>query len=50
MSVRHARMFIETWRLDYNEVRPHSSLKGKTPNEFIEAVAGLYYPTILTSG
>ena len=42
MSVRHARMFIETWRLDYNEVRPHSSLKGKTPNEFIEAVARLY--------
>lgn len=50
MSVRHARMFIETWRLDYNEVRPHSSLKGKTPNEFIEAVARLYYPTLLTSG
>ena len=42
MSVRHAREIIEDWRLDYNEVRPHSSLKGKTPKEFIEAVAGLY--------
>lgn len=42
MSVRHARKIIKTWRLDYNEVRPHSSLKGKTPNEFIEAVARLY--------
>ena len=42
MSVRHAREIIEDWRLDYNEVRPHSSLKGKTPKEFIEAVARLY--------
>ena len=28
MSVRHAREIIEDWRQDYNEVRPHSSLKG----------------------
>ena len=42
MSVRHAREIIEDWRLDYNEVRPHSSLKGKTPKEFVAAVAGLY--------
>jgi len=41
-SVRHAREIIEDWRLDYNEVRPHSSLKGKTPKEFVAAVAGLY--------
>ena len=41
MSVRHAREIIETWRRDYNEVRPHSSLKGKTPKEFAEAMAGL---------
>ena len=25
MSVRHAREIIESWRQDYNEVRPHSS-------------------------
>ena len=41
MSVRHAREIIETWRQDYNEVRSHSSLKGKTPKEFAEAMAGL---------
>ena len=41
-SVRQARETIENWRLDYNKVRPHSSLKGKTPKEFIESVAGLY--------
>ena len=42
VSVRQAREIIENWRLDYNEIRPHSSLKGKTPKEFIESVAGLY--------
>ena len=30
MSVMHAREIIETWRQDYNEVRPHRSLKGST--------------------
>jgi hypothetical protein len=29
----HAREIINTWRRDYNEVRPHSSL-GMTPGEF----------------
>ena len=42
MSVRHAREIIESWRQDYNEVRPHSSLKGRTPREFAESTAGLY--------
>ena len=42
MSVRHAREIIENWRMDYNEVRPHSSLNGRTPKEFVEAVDGLY--------
>ena len=42
MSVRHARESIESWRQDYNEVRPHSSLKGKTPREFADSMAGLY--------
>ena len=42
MRVRHAREIIESWRQDYNEVRPHSSLKGKTPREFADSVAGLY--------
>ena len=42
MSVRHAREIIENWRQDYNEVRPHSSLKGRTPKEFAGSLAGLY--------
>ena len=41
MSVRHAREIIESWRQDYNEVRPNSSLKGKTPKEFAGSMAGL---------
>ena len=28
MSVKHAREVMESLRQDYNEVRPHSSLKG----------------------
>ena len=42
MSVRHAREIIEDWRVDYNEVRPHSSLKGKSPKEYAEAAVALY--------
>jgi len=34
-SVDHARSIIEDWRMDYNEVRPHSSLGNLSPNEFI---------------
>ena len=35
-SVKEARDIIETWRMDYNEVRPHSSLDNLSPREFIE--------------
>lgn len=34
-----ARRQIEAWRQDYNEVRPHESLKQRTPKEFMEALA-----------
>ena len=40
LSVKHAREVIEEWRRDYNEVRPHSSLKGNTPREYAEAAVG----------
>ena len=33
-SLREARVLIETWRRDYNEIRPHSSLGQLTPKEF----------------
>jgi putative transposase len=41
MSLRHARDIIETWRVDYNDFRPHSSLSGLTPREFAAINAGL---------
>jgi putative transposase len=34
MSLGHARQVIEEWRVDYNLVRPHSSLDDMTPGEF----------------
>jgi putative transposase len=33
-SLSAARRIIEEWRIDYNEQRPHTSLRGLTPNEF----------------
>lgn len=36
LSVRHAREVIESWRKDYNTIRPHSSLGGLAPHEFME--------------
>jgi putative transposase len=41
ISLAHARQVIEEWRLDYNEVRPHSSLKGATPKEYADITVGL---------
>ena len=34
LSLEDARRTIEEWRVDYNELRPHSSLGGLTPKEF----------------
>ncbi len=31
---RHAQEVIETWRTEYNDERPHSSLNYSTPSEF----------------
>ena len=35
-TIFHARAAIEAWRVDYNTHRPHTSLAGLTPAEFIE--------------
>ena len=40
-----ARQTIEAWRRDYNEVRPHSSLGNRTPQEFAACGAVLRSPT-----
>lgn len=39
MSLEDAQKKIETWRQDYNEFRPHSSLNNMTPKEFLEKLA-----------
>ncbi len=45
MSLAEAREAIEAWRRDYNEVRPHSSLGNRTPQEFTACGAALRSPT-----
>lgn len=37
VSLADSRFHIERYRIDYNEVRPHSSLENQTPAEFAEA-------------
>ena len=36
LTMVHARRIIETWRIEYNTERPHSSLGNLTPQEFAE--------------
>jgi len=36
INLKNARETIESWRIDYNGNRPHTSLGGLTPKEFIE--------------
>ncbi|MEO5510276.1 MAG: IS3 family transposase [Longimicrobiales bacterium] len=38
VSLDRARVTIETWRREYNEERPHSSLNDLTPTEYAEIV------------
>ena len=35
-----AQITIEAWRIDYNTVRPHSSLDNRTPDQFAQASRG----------
>jgi len=37
ISLKNARDIIESWRIDYNEGRPHTSLGGLTPKEYVES-------------
>ncbi len=39
-SLDEARRIIEAWRVDYNTVRPHSSLGYRTPAEFAAEIGG----------
>ena len=52
VSLPDARETIEAWRVDYNEVRPHTGLADATPTAFALSLAGttpsLNQPTALT--
>lgn len=39
-SVAEAQTLIEAWRVDYNTVRPHSALRGATPEQFANSLCG----------
>lgn len=41
LNLNDAKEKIEAHRIDYNEVRPHSSLDNQTPVEFIRRITGL---------
>jgi putative transposase len=40
VSLADAMQRIETWRIDYNTVRPHSALGNQTPEQFASFTAG----------
>jgi putative transposase len=47
IDLGQAREVIEAWRLDYNRVRPHSSLENLTPEEFAtRSRSGLRSPSV----
>ena len=48
-TLSEARWTIQAWRRDYNEVRPHSSLGNRTPQEFTARAATLRSPTAPSS-
>lgn len=41
ISLDDVRGEVEAYRVDYNEVRPRSSLDNRTPNEFVRSLTGL---------
>jgi len=49
MSLGQARETIETWRLDYNAVRPHSALGDVPPQEFEQLTLNRATAPILSS-
>ena len=48
-SLRQARNIIESWRIDYNEARPHSALGYATPNEFAGRSSASFAVEILSN-
>ena len=44
-DLNDARITIESWRMDYNHVRPHGSLGQETPSEFARQFSELRSPS-----
>ena len=38
LTLDQARDAADAWLIDYNEIRPHSSLGNRTPKEFAESL------------
>lgn len=38
-SLAEVQAVVETWRVDYNEIRPHMTLKDQTPKDFARRAA-----------
>lgn len=49
LSLPDAQRTIEQWRVDYNTVRPHRALAGRTPTQFAEAFVIQIDPTRLSA-
>lgn len=41
-SLREARIILESWRVEYNVVRPHSALGYRTPNQYAQELANQF--------
>ena len=39
---KRARIILESWRVEYNVVRPHSSLGYRTPNQYAQELANQF--------
>jgi putative transposase len=46
VSLAEARVVLESWRREYNEIRPHSSLGNLTPAEFASCPGGADFATL----
>ena len=41
-SLLEARIILESWRVEYNTLRPHSSLEYRTPNQYAQALTNQF--------
>jgi putative transposase len=46
LDLPDARELVEAYRQDHNAVRPHTSLRGQTPEEFALGIAGVMPPAM----